>query len=91
MHGEKLKIGDYQRYKIGVYLTIIQRTKSVGYVKRLKKIIMIRSVNQRFCSVFYYEMKRMNRRESCADGCTVSGNCMAESKNFEITATEGAT
>lgn len=40
-----------------------------------------------FCSVFYYEMKRMNRKEICTDDCTVSGNCMAESKDFEITVT----
>ena len=40
-----------------------------------------------FCSVFYCEMKCMNRKESCSDGCTVSGNCMPESKDFEITAT----
>ena len=36
-------------------------------------------------------MKRMNRKESCTDGCTSSGNCMAERKDFEITATEEAT
>jgi hypothetical protein len=40
-----------------------------------------------FCSVFYCEMKRMYRKESFSDGCTVSGNCMVENKDFEIMAT----